>query len=239
MGGDVSRTVVNLARYAGNDSFGAGSIHKLITIGTPHLGSPLAVDLLQGNYCMRGWLADHQNVSVYTAVVAGSNVSGAVGDLQPGSPALQALSSGPGPTVQTALIAGLANGANFGSLDNDPVAMFIRGRCSSDAGAPGQPALAPSLTTLGWSTVFASYSGSLNDAIVPLWSELAGLANFAGIGSVTYPNEVPGVMHTSAIEPMGFTGPGETDGNAWGIQVLVMKYLNEPSTVSTDFFPFY
>ena len=43
----------------------------------------------------------------------------------------------------------------------------------------------------------------------------------------------------AAIEMLGVTGPGETDGGAWGIQALVMRYLNEPSTVSVDFFPLY
>jgi pimeloyl-ACP methyl ester carboxylesterase len=45
MGGTVARTLVNLQRFVQPETYGAGYIHKLITIGTPHKGSPLARDL--------------------------------------------------------------------------------------------------------------------------------------------------------------------------------------------------
>jgi hypothetical protein len=42
MGGLVVRQAEQLAGFLGTDSFGYGYVHELITIGTPHLGSPLA-----------------------------------------------------------------------------------------------------------------------------------------------------------------------------------------------------
>jgi pimeloyl-ACP methyl ester carboxylesterase len=48
MGGLVTRAAEYLPGFMSSDSFGAGYIHKLITIGTPHLGSPLALDMLNG-----------------------------------------------------------------------------------------------------------------------------------------------------------------------------------------------
>lgn len=75
----------------------------------------------------------------------------------------------------------------------------------------------------------------LNDAIVPLYSEFAGLM-YPTYGDVL-PNQVPGVIHSGGLGLLGFTGPGELDWNAFGIQTLVMQYLNDPPNVSTEFFP--
>ena len=47
MGGDIMRTVASLPTFLSADTYGVGPIDKLITIGTPHLGSPLAIQLLQ------------------------------------------------------------------------------------------------------------------------------------------------------------------------------------------------
>ncbi len=46
MGGDIARQLVLQPNFLDDDTFGQGSIHKLITIDTPHLGSPLANLLL-------------------------------------------------------------------------------------------------------------------------------------------------------------------------------------------------
>ena len=61
MGGDVSRTMFLLSNFLSNPTFptfGAGPINKLITIATPHLGTPVAADLLaSNNACVRNVLA--------------------------------------------------------------------------------------------------------------------------------------------------------------------------------------
>jgi hypothetical protein len=58
MGGTVARTLINLQRFVAPETYGAGYIHKLITIGTPHEGSPLAFDLIQtANTCLRNGCA--------------------------------------------------------------------------------------------------------------------------------------------------------------------------------------
>ena len=61
MGGDVSRTMFLQSNFLTNSTFptfGAGPINKLITIATPHLGTPVAADLLaSNNACVRNVLA--------------------------------------------------------------------------------------------------------------------------------------------------------------------------------------
>ena len=46
MGGDVTRTLPLLSGYAGQDTYNQGYVHKLITLDTPHLGTPVAADAL-------------------------------------------------------------------------------------------------------------------------------------------------------------------------------------------------
>jgi pimeloyl-ACP methyl ester carboxylesterase len=79
MGGLVSRTLIGRETYkkagAGRDSFGQGSIHKLITIGTPHYGTKLAGDLL-ASPCMAGMLAYFNDMySFRTATMNGTSDS--------------------------------------------------------------------------------------------------------------------------------------------------------------------
>ncbi len=235
MGGTVARTVVNLPSYAGSDSFGVGVIHKLITIGTPHKGSPLATDLLQDSPCMRDELADNEHIAFYTVSPPGPSSPhgcgiyttlwcGGTGDLQPGSDALGRIDGGNGLTVPTALIAATTTLANTLSLDGTfaVVPIFLRWKCSSDP-------VAQRYTTELWQTEF----GEANDGVVGLSSQLAGFGAPPANGN---PNPVTGLIHSSSLDRLGFTPPGELDsatdasGNptsAAGIQALVIQFLNE------------
>jgi pimeloyl-ACP methyl ester carboxylesterase len=229
MGGTVSRALVNLLRYPGHDSFGAGYIHKLITFGTPHLGSPLAADLTQGNVCVRTFFAEHEHIALYAVSLPGPPSPngcgiyttlwcGGSGDLQPGSDALGRIQNGSGPTVPAALIAGITAQANVASLDNSlSVAGYLRSRCANDP-------VAQRFTAQGWRTEF----GEDNDGIVSQTSQLAGFtATPVGL------NPVPGVIHSAGLEGgrfgLGFTGPSEQASatSIAGIQDLVIRFLNE------------
>ena len=83
MGGDIVRTIALGSGFKNNVTYGHGPINKLITIGTPHLGTPLATDLLQDtNTCVRERLAKNGNASFITVTMgADPPVNGAVGDL--------------------------------------------------------------------------------------------------------------------------------------------------------------
>ena len=69
MGGDVSRTMFLLSNFLTNTTFptfGAGPINKLITIATPHLGTPVAADLLaSNNACVRNVLASDSGLRAF------------------------------------------------------------------------------------------------------------------------------------------------------------------------------
>jgi len=81
MGGDIARTMENLAGFLNGS--GIPLLHKVITIDTPHLGTPLAAQLLSSdNACIRNELAGVGNFAFSSVLVAGSVVSGAVNDLQ-------------------------------------------------------------------------------------------------------------------------------------------------------------
>ena len=86
MGGDVSRTMFLLSNFLSNPTFptfGAGPINKLITIATPHLGTPVAADLLaSNNACVRNVLAGDQDYALASITFSGQTANGAVGDLE-------------------------------------------------------------------------------------------------------------------------------------------------------------
>ncbi len=224
MGGDITRYLALLPDFVSSETYGQGVIHKLITIGTPHLGSPLAIDLLQdANSCVRNVFAKNRLIALASATVSNGVIfTGGVGDLQGDgvslsslSPALESLrQSGPVP-LRTALIAGVTAANNLNSLDcpfSLCTARLLRLRCG------GNP-LADNLTSQGWPTVF---SNQPNDAIVPQSSEL----NVA-LGFVI----VVGVIHTESLAALSFTGPGELD-SASGIPNHVINLLNTPVTGS-------
>ncbi len=140
LGGLMVRFSETLADFTQRGAFGAAKVHKLITIGTPHQGSPLALDVVLGspqppqgivpqgpnNNCTRTFLAENGSVS-FTTVAIGTtasftNWSGAIGDLQGDgnggslSAAINAIQQGTGPTVPTALIAGTMDPGPQGNM---------------------------------------------------------------------------------------------------------------------------
>ena len=217
MGGDITRTFPQVKGFYGNTTLGLGGVHKLITIGTPHWGSPLAPHLLDhNNQCVRGVLATSGSPS-FTSVTFknGASASGGVGDLQGDgfggglSPALQALQNPIPHPLPTALIQGLESQSQLDGLDSSSVAAAIRILCFGDY-------LAAHLTSKGWPQIFNQDS----DSIVPALSEVAGLTDFT---------EVDGVIHSSSAELLGFGPPAELDA-AGDIPATVTNLLNTPVT---------
>jgi pimeloyl-ACP methyl ester carboxylesterase len=217
MGGDITRTFPLVNGFYGNSTFGLGGVHKLITIATPHWGSPLALHLVDShNQCVRGILATSGSVT-FTSVTFknGTTATGAVGDLRGDgfdgslSPALQALQTPIPHPLPTALIQGLESQSQLDGLDSSSTAAFIRLFCFGDY-------LAQHLTSTGWPTIFNQES----DSIVPALSEVAGLTDFT---------EVDGVIHSSSAELLGFGPPAELDA-AGDIPATVTNLLNTPVT---------
>jgi len=216
MGGDISRTMFLLKNFLANKTFAAGPINKLITVATPHLGTPVAADMLSNsNTCVRNTLAGYGDIALQSVTFSGKTAHGAVFDLEGDgfggglSTALRSLKA-----VQpfpTAYLAGLETSTNLNGLScifcN---AEALRLLCS------GNP-LATDLTAKNWPNVF----GQDNDAIVPLDS---ALNNLTGL-------QYSGVIHTSGLETLDFNGPSVLDA-ASNISSEVITLLNESPTGS-------
>jgi hypothetical protein len=178
MGGDITRTFPFVGGFYGNTTLGLGGVHKMITIATPHWGSPLAPHLLDSNNsCVRGVLALSGSPSFSSVTFTnGMTVSGGVGDLQGDgfggslSPALQALQTPIPHALPTALIQGLESQSQLDGVDTSSAAKTIRLLCFGEY-------LATHLTSTGWPQVFSQDS----DSIVPALSEVAGLTNFTQV----------------------------------------------------------
>ncbi len=223
MGGTVTRKLEYLDQYTDGSSFGMGNVHKLITIGTPHLGSPLANQLLQDS-CVQGIFAFGGRFAISTVTAAGVPTTGGVGDLQGDgfndsqlSNALLEIGNSTPHEVPTFPIAGtmIASAtppSNTSALNCTFCNASIIRSCSSSA-------LAANLTPLGWPSVFGAPPNNASDAIVPLNSQLNG--------NLSYP-QVNGLVHSAGLADLDFTGPGELDPASAvnTIQAAVVQALN-------------
>lgn len=230
MGGLVTRTLEYLPDYVTNSSFSIGEIHKLITIGSPHLGSPLAIDMLtdtpssQSNACLRGIMALFGKYAFTDVVVNGATIPGGINDLKGdgvGTPdsessALQFVNENPNYSEPpTALVAGTMSPQNAGGLAGYWQRLLGSGLARYCSGTTGEP-LIHALASGNWSTVFNEKD---SDAVVPLTSQSAGGWAF------TYPNAI----HSSGVKDLGFAGPTELDVQS-GIPAKVIDLLNTPTT---------
>ena len=199
MGGNIVRTLPLQLSFLSDSTFGQGPIHKVITIDTPHLGTPLASDLSGNNGCVRDMLATQGKITFDTVTLSGRTVTGAVGDLhgdgRGGSMSqwLQNIARPGSHSLRIAMIAGVINSTNLTTLTNNQVAGTIRAVC----GVLLKNQLAINLTPQGWPTEFAQAS----DAIVPLSSQLNNLSSSAGF-------QFFGFVHSGGAETLGFAGPG-------------------------------
>ena len=215
MGGDVTRTLPMVSQFYHPTTFALGFVHKVITIGTPHWGSPLATMLLtSNNQCVRGVLALSGSPSFSSVTFKnGTKTTGGVNDLQGDgfggglSPALLKLQNPIPHPLPTALIQGIESQSQLDGLDTSPVAASIRALCGGNS-------LATDLTSKGWPTIF----GQASDSIVPALSAVAGLSTFTA---------VDGVIHSQSSELLGFGPPAELD-SAGGIPETVINLLNTP-----------
>jgi pimeloyl-ACP methyl ester carboxylesterase len=185
MGGVVTRQAEGLPEFADNSSFGIGSIHKLITVGTPHLGSPFATRLLQ-EQCMtflkylQGYIVFGEHVN---RTDGQPTEHGAVFDMQ-GSPtgfgvglsdALKQLNGRGGFGVPTHLIAGSMTTDNF-NLRNTSLAAatpaFVCDTTNTLTLVMGRSPMATLMQTYsGWQQIFGN---TPSDAIVSVASQFAG-----------------------------------------------------------------
>lgn len=219
MGGDISRDFATLSQFSRGDNYGQGLIDKLITIGTPHYGSPLATDLLNGsNNCSAGTMATFGMPSFTSVVLNGATISGAVNDLS-GTGDGSNLSAALTTLKNTALpfpmayIAATSSSNNLTGLGKSGSASWWLSKvCSSDP-------IAKALTPTGWLSLF---NNAASDSVVPETSQLNGSSNGAG-GPFT------GIIHSDGLTSLNFSPPGELD-SASNIAPEVVTLLNEAKT---------
>jgi pimeloyl-ACP methyl ester carboxylesterase len=215
MGGVITRMMPLQLTFFSDVTFRKGIVHKLITLDTPHRGSPIAPRLLQPeNKCVTNLLDKAGNVSLGSVVMKdGRFIFAAVGDLSPGSLALTEIAAPGAPRAPTHFVVGTYT--NWSSLDSSKMALFMRTWCSS---AP----LAQSLTSTGWPAVF----GEGNDGIVGATSQAAGQT-----GSAVFTFD--GVVHSGGTTKLGFSLPSILSPLSAGSHVINM--LNFPLYVGPLF----
>ena len=251
MGALVTRQAETLPGFADASSFGVGNIHKLITVGSPHFGSPFATMMLQDE-CM-SFLKSLQGTLVLGQTVTLTNgqppVTGGIFDLQGNaagtaglSKALNDLNNRSGYGVQTHLIAGSMSDENFG-VAGGGVFMVPNQVCNGNnpVNLLYGPSLMASETTSyqGWTQIFG---GNNSDAIVGVSSQLASQS---GGNTDTYPN----LIHSSGLivsftvplinktVNLGLLGPAELDLINSYIPTRIIDLLSEPITGTGLFQP--
>lgn len=219
MGGDVTRTMPFVNGFGSATTFGQGNVHKLITVDTPHLGSPLATDLLKdSNTCLRTEFARMGMYAIRSAVTkARIHLTGAIGDLSGDgaggnlSQALKRLQSNSTQKMQishllpTAYLAGVMSRKQLDGLNDPPTAIdVLRWWCE------GNP-LADNLTASDWPGVM----GGKSDAIVPLTSEVNNGTAYSTVTSI----------HSQGTAQLGFLPPGALQAKT-GNPATAIKLLN-------------
>lgn len=219
MGGDITRDMPIMLGFASATTYGRGNVHKLITVDTPHLGSPLPIDLLPStdgsdkNQCVRylfNYGIGYTLISVKTP--SGASVDGAMGDLRGNgsgdelSSALEALlSSSNEPPLQTqllptAFVAAIAGSTQLGGLDfchNQK--NWGNKKCTTygsiQLACPSNP-LVENMTSADWEN---NVMMGPSDALVPFTSEYN---NYTEV-----PNAITAI-HSASLEQLGLNGPG-------------------------------
>jgi uncharacterized repeat protein (TIGR03803 family) len=232
MGGDITRTFAlqqGLGFYV-NTNFDSGDVHKLITIDTPHLGTPVATQLLDNkNSCIAALMNDFHNSVISHVTINGQQVSGAVFDLSGDgylggtlSPALTALQQqGPHPLV-AALIASEENAINLTGLDSCRGCLVFLAHhapwCRSEP-------LTQLMYSQLWQGVFSSggHQSPGDDALVPFVSQLNGST------STSDQQMFLGLIHSPGTKDLGFLGPSVLDEGGL-VPNEVIGILNTPIT---------
>lgn len=231
MGGLVARTLSASPAYSSPETFGDGRINKLVTIDSPHLGTPIAPRLLAiENRCLRELIATQlrflrltlfrsDNFSIASATLLdGRTVSGAIGDFVdlPASLALQNLTSST-KSLPVAYIAGRYD--KWPSLDTPAI---LLGRAAILRVFCGSSPLANSLTSTGWQAMF----GGPSDGIVSRNSQINGIDDNAV-------SDAFDVVHSDGAQDLGFEPPDVLSPGS--VPVDVIRLLNQPLYSPTSY----
>lgn len=226
MGGDVTRTMVSIDGFFGDENYGKGLVHKVVTVATPHLGSPLATALLDpANKCMARLFSRHGFHVFATVSMAGWSGTGGVNDLRGDgkggglSDALARIASPPvgGPPLLVATIAGELDNDQLAGIGFPSAAWFFNSwlLCPFD---PAADLINPD--------DFPTLIGGASDGIVPLTSALAGRNRKRGI--------VVKGTHSPGTQDLGFKPPNVLESY---VLPNVIKLLETPTYDTSRYRP--
>lgn len=240
MGGDITRTIAlpNNPRYSFyvDLNFKSGDVHKLITIDTPHLGTPVAKQLLDPrNACVARIVTNHGSSVISTIFIDGQDVTGAVYDLSGDghgvvlSAALARLKQqGVAHLLPVAMISAEEDEINLETLDTcwACVARIARTVFWCEM-AP----LTQYMRSKLWQGVFSDnfYHSPGDDALVSYASQVNN--------ETSEPQFIfSGLIHSPGTESLGFQQPTVlTDGGL--VPNAVIGILNTPITDISVFIP--
>jgi hypothetical protein len=236
MGGDITRTLVLQPGFYVDTNFLAGDIHKVVTINTPHLGTPVASNLLSSdNNCISGLLGLHGMNVIGELPVNGQLVSGAINDLSAdgyvGGNFSEALNDlqvrGTSQLLPVAVIASKEDATNLSGLDCDVcIVKVIKNLCYFDP-------LTNFMHPQTWPSIFSTppYQPQGDDALVPFVSELDGATDIEDAQIFS------GLIHSPGTESLGFLGPTVLDDASGLVPNEVIGILNTPISDRAVFRP--
>jgi pimeloyl-ACP methyl ester carboxylesterase len=240
MGGDITRTLPLQSKFYSWENFGQGDVHKVITIDTPHLGTPVARSLLDpANQCVAKILNDFGQPVISLITVKGQQTTGAVYDLNGDghgsfrSDAILAIQQEKDIYIKlpTAFIAGEESSDNLSGLDTCTLCLAWDAK-----NPPGDCRNAP-LTKLMdqelWPSIFSDdqYHSPGDDGLVPLISQLNGAAR-GNDGQI-----FDGYIHSPGTVALGFNPPTMLNDSKGLIPLEVINILNTPITEESVFIP--
>jgi hypothetical protein len=224
-------------------NYAQGYIHKLITLGGPHLGSPLSIVALDPlNTCSWALAARMGEYPLQSATIAGYSqpVSGGAADLVGDgqgaclSQALGTLQGSGDKQIPVALIAGQMSPTQLAGLDNSAKTtgaslLTHLSACASDYALKNY-------NSSGWLTLNRTSAAYLSDAIVPVTSALNGMDYMSGACFVTQlqapdPSQCKftlaqfAVHGPGTVNEIGFTGPSLLDA-ATQVPLETINLLN-------------
>jgi hypothetical protein len=250
MGGLIARSMWYSPTFSRNTNYGRGLIHKLITLGTPHLGSHNALRLIDGtNECVRnhaplsGLMSESPSYALASLVISGTAVNGAVADLagdgtvagsSPFIRSIQAPTPGRSDRIPMAMIAGMASASQFGGIDGSATQGLTQATCGPnvDIGFSGN-FLANNFSGSRWPLVFG---GLPSDAVVSVGSALNGSKEMNACGSQTGSTCVlnPSVHGPGTVVELGFLPPHLQSPES-GAPAAVLDLLNTSVAQSARF----
>jgi pimeloyl-ACP methyl ester carboxylesterase len=237
MGGAISRTIpYEIASFYSFQNYFQGSIHKLITIGTPHQGSPIAIDVLNPNpdsECMASIQAAFDFAPYSSVTINGVAYTGGNFDLEgdgQGNSLSAALTRIHGPLYREIHMAALggeyAPSQATTGFAVDARGNFMRAFCRKT----GLSFVLENYSSVLWPNIMGGLAKNANGALWPVGSGpsdgIVPLPSALNLGTASSGVNVFPAIHGPGTTDLGFSDPTLLEP-ASGVPARVLSLLNE------------